>query len=57
MVNMTKDNKKQPEKKVEKPKLFVNPTVTSFGKISKQGANNYAQGMKMKKNKIFRGVQ
>ena len=57
MVNMAKDKKQQPEKKVEKPKAFVNPTVMNFGKISKQGANNYAQGMKMKKNKIFRGVQ
>lgn len=51
---MAQDKKQQ---KSEKPKLFTNPTVMNFGKITKQGVNTYSQGIKMKKNKIFRGVK
>lgn len=52
---MAQDKKQQSKK--EKPKLFTNPTVMNFGKITKQGVNTYSQGMKAKKNKIFRGVK
>lgn len=50
------ENKKQ-QKKVEKPKPFVNPTIMNFGKITRQDVNSYSQGIKTKKNKIFRGVK